>query len=410
MTSKRRTPRKFGPCRDATRREAAAGRAYNQTMRAWSFPVGRYLGVEVRIHAFFLLLLITSITFAMATGSTGGRGFTLWLTLLFAVAVREIARAITAAWFGLELRSILLLPTGGLPTYATQDDTARAGSPAIEKRMAVVGPAANIATGLILFGMMAGISPGLGLLDRPWVTPDALLRSFVWVQVLLGAINLLPVAPLDGGRVLRGGFARPVNGLSSGQQQQAVRFGQFLAIGLVLMGIVMVNLVLMLIGIFVLVAAHLEDQGVLLQTKVDSVRMKDVMLTEFTTLSASATLEDALEQAVHSLQDVFPVVRAGNLVGAVSRQGIFEALQTDGNGYVQGVMTRSFHTAQPNDSLLKTLQRITSGVGAQLVPVVDGERVIGIITPQNLSQSMSILNQSKKLQERNSRADQKDED
>jgi CBS domain-containing protein len=147
-----------------------------------------------------------------------------------------------------------------------------------------------------------------------------------------------------------------------------------------------------------------------LQTKVDSVRMKDVMLTEYTTLSASATLEDALEQAIHSLQDVFPVVRAGNLVGAVSRQGIFEALQTEGNGYVQGVMTRSFHTAQPDDSLLKTLQRITNGVGAQLVPVVEGERVIGIITPQNLSQSMSILNQSKKLQERNARASEQDQD
>jgi predicted transcriptional regulator len=73
-------------------------------------------------------------------------------------------------------------------------------------------------------------------------------------------------------------------------------------------------------------------------------------------------------------------------------------------------MTRSFHTAQPNDSLLKTLQRITTGVGAQLVPVVEGERVIGIITPQNLSQSMSILNQSKKLQERNARASEQDQD
>ncbi len=377
-------------------------------MRTWSFPVGRYLGVEVRFHAFFLLLLGTSITFATATGSSSARGFTLWLMLLFAVVIREIARAIAAASFGLELRSILLLPTGGLPTYATQDDTARAAKPAIEKRMAVVGPLANIATGLILFGVMAGISPGLGLLDRPWVTPDALLRSFAWTQVLLGAINFLPVAPLDGGRVLRGGFSSAGGGVASAQQ--AIKFGQYLAIGMVIMGIVLVNLVLMLIGIFVLVAAHLEDQGVLLQTKVDSVRMKDVMLTEFTTLSASATLEDALEQAIHSLQDVFPVVRAGNLVGAVSRQGIFEALRTDGNGYVQGVMTRSFHTAQPNDSLLKTLQRITTGVGAQLVPVVEGERVIGIITPQNLSQSMSILNQSKKLQERNARASEQDQD
>ena len=377
-------------------------------MRGWSFPLGRFLGVEVRIHAFFLLLLGMSISFASASGSSGVRGLSLWLMLLFAVIVREVARAIAAACSGLELRSILLLPTGGLPTYATQDDTARATTPAVEKRMAVIGPLANIFTGLLIFAFMAGVSPDLGLWARPWVTPNALLRSLAWIQVLLGAINLLPVSPLDGGRVLRGGFLRTGDNLKN--SRQAVRLGQMIAAGLVVLGLVMVNLVIMIIGVYVLVAAHLEDQGVLLQTKVDSVRMKDVMLTEFSTLSASATLEDALNQAVHTLQDVFPVVRAGNLVGAVSRQGIFEALQTEGNGYVQGVMTRSFHTAQPDDSLLKTLQRITTGHGAQLVPVVDGERVVGIITPQNLSQSMSILNQSKKLQERNARADQPGQD
>ncbi len=191
--------------------------------------------------------------------------------------------------------------------------------------------------------------------------------------------------------------------------QQAILLGQLTAGGLIVLGWIMNNLIVVMAGLSVFAAAHLEDQGVLLQTKVDSVRMKDVMLTEFSTLSASATLEDALDQAIHTLQDVFPVVRAGNLVGAVSRQGIFDALQTDGNGYVQGVMTRSFHTAQPNDSLVKTLQRITSGQGAQLVPVVDGERVVGIITPQNLSQSMSVLNQSKKLQERNAKAEQRQE-
>jgi CBS domain-containing protein len=370
--------------------------------------------VEVRIHAFFLLLLGMSISFASVTGSSGMRGLGLWLMLLFAVMVREIARAIAAAWFGLELRSILLLPTGGLPTYASQDDTARAATPAIEKQLAIVGPIANIVVGILLFGLILGLAPGLNLLERPWVTPSALLRSLAWVQLLLGAINLLPAYPLDGGRVVRGELARSSERMKSNgsmkRSRQAAGLGQMIAVGLVVLGVVMTNLVVMIIGVFVLVAAHLEDQGVLLQSKVDSVRMRDVMLTEFSTLSASATLEDALDQAIHTLQDVFPVVRAGNLVGAVSRQGIFEALQTEGNGYVQGVMTRSFHTAQPDDSLLKTLQRITTGHGAQLVPVVEGERVIGIITPQNLSQSMSILNQSKKLQERNAKAEQHGQD
>ena len=382
-------------------------------MRGWSFPVGRFFGVEVRIHAFFVLLLGMSMSFASVLSGSSSSGLGLWLMLLFAVGVREVARAITLAWFGVELRSILLMPTGGLPTYATQEDTLRAATPQIERALAVAGPLANVLTGALLFGVIAGVSPGLTMFSRPLVSPTRLLRSLAWIQVLLGGIHLLPAFPLDGGRVLRSRLSRAVGRADSrealNRSRQAALMGQMIAGGLIVLGWVMNNLIVVMAGLSLFAAAHLEDQGVLLQTKVDSVRMKDVMLTEFSTLSASATLEDALDQAIHSLQDVFPVVRGGNLVGAVSRQGIFEALQTDGNGYVQGVMTRSFHTAQPDDSLLKTLQRITAGHGAQLVPVIEGERVVGIITPQNLSQSMSVLNQAKKLQERNAKTEQRRE-
>jgi CBS domain-containing protein len=154
---------------------------------------------------------------------------------------------------------------------------------------------------------------------------------------------------------------------------------------------------LMIAGAFVLFGAYLEETGLTLQTEVDAVRMRDVMLTQFSTLSASDTLEDALQRAVHTLQDVFPVVRGANLVGAVSRQNIVEALSLNGNSYVQGVMTKSFETAFADDSLVKTLRRIMGGEGAQLVPVMDGERIVGIITPQNLQASMVLLNQSRRL-------------
>ena len=65
-------------------------------MRGWSFPIGRILGVDIRIHTFFLILLGIAISYGSAVGSTGGRGLALCLLLLLAVAVREIARAIAA--------------------------------------------------------------------------------------------------------------------------------------------------------------------------------------------------------------------------------------------------------------------------------------------------------------------------
>src|ERR1700722_569667 len=177
-------------------------------MRGWSFPIGRYLGVDVRIHTFFLLLLVLSISFASVSGTTGGRGLALWLLLLLAVVVREVARAIAAAWFGLELRSVLLLPIGGLLSYATSEATERATTPEMQKRMAVIGPVANIGFGLLLAAMVVTIAPQINLLERPWMTPTHLLRAAVWLNILLGVVNLLPASPLDGGRVFRGEFSK----------------------------------------------------------------------------------------------------------------------------------------------------------------------------------------------------------
>ena len=370
-------------------------------MRGWSFPIGRFLGVDVRIHTFFLLLLGLSISYASMTGASGARGFALWLLLLLAVSVREIARAVGAAWFGLELRSVLLLPIGGLFSYATPEATELAGTSAIQKRMAVIGPITNIGFGLLLAAMALSVSPQVDLFQSPWMSPSHLLRAAVWVNLVLGAVNLLPASPLDGGRVFRGEFAKS-KGVIKGTRA-AAGLGQAVAYGLILAGMALMisgqaaGVWLLFLGGFVLIAAHMEDQGLLLQNDVDAVRMRDVMLTQFSMLSASDTLEDALQRSVHTLQDVFPVVRGANLVGAVSRQSIVDALHADGNGYVQGVMTRSFQTAQPDDSLVKTLRRIMAGQGAQMVPVLEGDRIVGIITPQNLAHSMGLLNQRRKM-------------
>jgi CBS domain-containing protein/Zn-dependent protease len=397
-------------------------------MRGWSFPIGRFFGVEVRIHAFFLLLLALAIVVGSLAGASSTRVITLWLLLLFAVLVREVARALAAAWYGLELRGILLLPTGGLMTYATLDATERAAQPAMQRRMAVVGPIASIGFGLLLAAIVAASAPEVDLVTRPWIEPSHLLRSTVWLNILLGAINLLPAFPLDAGRVFGGapaaesaedksktrgagqaagagggtgiggtGIGAGLGARLSGGWGRSSGLGQIIAIALVIMGLALGSAWLAIMGAFVLIAAHMENQGLLIQSDVDSVRMRDVMLTQFSTLSASDTLEDALQRAVHTLQDVFPVVRGGNLVGAVSRQNIVEALAANGNSYVQGVMTRSFQTALPDDSLVKTLRRIMGERGAQLVPVMEGERIVGIVTPQNLSQSMGLLNQSRRM-------------
>jgi len=363
-------------------------------MRSWSFPLMRVMGLELRLHMFFVLLLGFCILFANVAGISVTRACALWTLILVAVLVRELARILAAAYLALELRNVLLLPIGGLFAYASPQSSDRANEPRIVRTMALIGPLANLGFAALLAGLILAASPGIPLFVKPWVTPLHLLRSAVCINLLLAAIHLLPAYPLDMGRILR----RAV----SGPQAPAPQFSiprvltQTIPILLFVFGAIYQIPWMLVAGFFIPIGAHLDDQGMLFQSVVDTVRMGDIMLTDFSALSPSDTFEDALEKAVHSLQDDFPVVRGRNLVGVVSKQHILDALHSEGNGYIQGIMLRAFHVAQTGDSLGSAFRRITGGRGLSLVPVIEGERIVGIVTLQNLMHSMGLLSEGRR--------------
>jgi CBS domain-containing protein/Zn-dependent protease len=378
-------------------------------MRGWSFPLGRWMGVDLRIHTFFLLLLGLCLLSTNLVNVQSWRAIMLWLILLLAVVVREVARVIVAAYHGVQLRSILLLPIGGLFSYANPDSAERASEGSVQTTMAIVGPLANFGFAIAVGTLIAGAAPQVAIFAKPWVTPTHLMRSTVWLNVILGILNFIPAYPLDAGRILRGGFIRTKGAAQA--TRAASGLGQILGLVGVLGGIALLFIPnsglgtslspwLIMGGFFIFIGAQLEDQGLMFQSVVDTVTMRDVMLTDFSTLAPSDTLEDALYKAIHSLQDEFPVVRGASLVGIVSRQGILEALRSEGNGYVQSVMSRSFQVAKPNDSLGSMIRRMAGG-RMSLVPVTEGGRIIGIVTLQNLMHSMGMLAEHRRLKREN---------
>lgn len=369
-------------------------------MRGWSIPLGRILGVELRLHFFFALLLGLALLYTGMSGISAIRGIGLWLLLLAVVCLRELARAIVSVYCGLQVRSLMLLPIGGLPSYVTPESAEQASEGSTQVALAVVGPTVNFLAAAVLLGFILAVGPGIPIVAKPWISAQHLLRSAFWLNVFLAGVNLLPAYPLDAGRLLRGNFSRARGPLPGTRAASGV--GQVIALALFVAGVYWQNPWLVLAGFFILVGAQLEDQGVVFQSVVDTVRMRDIMLTDFALLSASDTLEDAIHKSIHSLQDDFPVVRSGLLVGVVSKQRILETLQVDGNGYVQSVMSRAFQVAQLEDSLGVTFRRISAGRGLALVPVVDGERIVGIVTLQNLMHSMGLLAESRRLQQQSS--------
>jgi len=375
-------------------KRTSAPTLYNSYMRGWSIPMGRWLGVELRIHTFFLLLALVCLGLS---GSHGiARGLGLFFALVAAVFVREVARLLVAAWFGLRLRAVLLLPIGGLFAYLNPESQDNSNRGPAQFAMAFAGPLANLATAASLAIVFLGAGGDIRLFDAPWITSAYLLRSMVWMQAGLGLLHLLPAYPLDGGRLLRGGFAskhgiapagRAANGLS-----------QMLALAVMVAGWLLHSPWLMIGGFFIVIGGQIDDQGVFFQSVVDNVCMREVMLTDFATLSPSDTLADALYRCVHSLQEDFPVVRGPQLVGIVSRQRIVDALHNDGNGYIQSVMSRAFQVARPEDTLGATIRRLTAGRGLSLIPVTESGRVVGIVSVQNLMSSMSLLSEQRRLE------------
>ena len=352
------------------------------------------MGVELRVHAFFPLLAIICLVLSANDGI--GRGIGLFLVVVAAVVARESIRLIVAAWLGLRLRAILLLPIGGLYAYANPESQENANQGTGQFAMAFAGPLANAATALTLAITFLGAGGDIQLFNPPFITSAYLLRSMVWMQVGLAVLHLVPAYPLDCGRLIRGSFFRKHGLAPTGRA--AAGLGQILALIAMIGGMVLHNYWLIIAGFFIMIGAQIEDQGVFFQSVVDTVQMREVMLTDFATLSPSDTLSDALVRCVHSLQEDFPVVRGLQLVGIISRQRIVDALRSDGNGYVQSVMSRAFQVARPEDTLGTTIRRLTAGHGLSLIPVTDSGRVVGIVSFQNLMSSMSLLAEQRRLE------------
>lgn len=371
-------------------------------MKSWSIPVGSLFGVPIRIHVTFLLLLVFVWTTQSIEGVEGGiRGLVLVAIVFGCVVFHELGHSIVAIRHGLSVRAILLLPIGGITIV--DDETYHKANPQRDLKIAAAGPVINLVLAVLLGSMILLFSPHTQLFARPFIYAGDLIRSLFWTNVFIGVFNLLPAYPLDGGRVLRAFLSARMEAAKA--TRYAVVVGQIFAMIFIIGGLTaclgnrLGYLWLSLIGVFLFSSARLEDRTAELQSVLDKVLLEEIMLTDFATLSPADTLEDALNKAVHSLQDDFPVVRGTDMIGSISRAAITDALREFGNGYVQGAMSSILKVAGRKDTLGSVL-RNASGRNLPLVPIVENDLLVGLVTLQNLSHSMTLLAESKRLKER----------
>jgi Zn-dependent protease len=365
-------------------------------VRNWSIPVGKIFGVELRIHLTFLFLILFVLFSETAAHHKPdvARQLALVGIIFGSVVLHELGHALVGLQSGMPAKAIILLPIGGVTLF---DETQQRIEPGMltwkrDIRIAIAGPVVNFSVAFIAAGVLLAVRPDIPLWS-PLLHSSSLTRSFLWANIWLGAFNLLPAYPMDGGRVLRALFSRRMDPVRA--TRRAVAIGQAFATLFMLLGM-FGNLWLTMVGVFLFIGAQLEERSAVFQSVLESVLLEDVMLTDFATLSPADTLEDALDKAVHSLQDDFPVIRGSDMVGVISKQKILQTLRSDGNGYVQSVMNRIFEVAQKKESLASAFRKLTAR-NLSIIPIVEDERLVGIVTLQNLMHSMALLAESRKL-------------
>ncbi|MEM9292978.1 MAG: site-2 protease family protein [Acidobacteriota bacterium] len=355
----------------------------------WSIHLGTLLGIPVRVHAtFFLLLLwIAWRDLGRGLGTVGTLASVAFVIALFGcVALHEFGHALAARYYGIGTRDITLLPIGGLARLERMPQ-----KPVQELVVALAGPAVNVVLAVLLFVQLQLFGPLLpasaGVMGIPFET------ALMFANIGLVLFNLIPAFPMDGGRVLRAcmGFFVPFPKAT----RWAANVGKLIAAAFVLFGLIPIqpgagtNPVLALIGFFVWWSASREAAFVQRIARLDGIDVRQAMLTQFPTLSPLHTLAHANQFFSLSPFRALPVSELDRPIGILTRDAFAQALQQQGaDTAVRNVMTTRFQTASPEEPLSEALDRLRTNPG-NLLPVVLGAGTWqGLLTPEGAGRFM----------------------
>ena len=358
----------------------------------WSWRIGRLAGIDVYVHATFLLLLAWVAMSAYQSERSGGavlRAIAFILAVFAIVVLHELGHALTARRFGIATRDITLLPIGGVARLERMPR-----EPRQELLVALAGPAVNVALAAVLY-LVLRATPGGPVTGDTMMLDDALLQRstvarLLTVNVWLALFNLIPAFPMDGGRVLRALLAMR-SGNYARATETAARVGRFFALVFGLVGIFVVsNPFLVFIALFVWLGAAGEASAVQTSAMLDGVPLSHVMITDVRTLVPSDALARAMELTISGFQQDFPVVHQGAVVGVLTRQLLLRGLAAHGPGAaVADVMDREFQVASPDEPVEEALSRLKS-CACHAMPVVRGRELLGMLTTENVGEFVML--------------------
>lgn len=363
----------------------------------WSWKLGRAFGIDIFMHATFVLLLAWVALSAYLRDRDAHAmlvGVAFMLAIFGSVLLHELGHALAAKRFGIRTRDITLLPIGGVARLERMPE-----KPGQELLVALAGPAVNVGIALALFGLLSAAGQPVWL-DGASVLAGAapFVTRLLWVNVTLALFNLVPAFPMDGGRALRAALA--FGGDYVKATQVAAKLGQGIALLFGILGLLF-NPILAFIALFVWIGAGAEAAGVEAKASLQGLPMVAAMQTDFRILSTRDTLGTAARRLLGGSQLDFPVLGPdGALVGVLTRGDLITGLSEHGaDALVASMMDPHFVTAHPAEMLNVVMDRLQERA-CRSVPVVDDGRVVGMVTTDNIGELMMVRNALRKSTQR----------
>ena len=351
----------------------------------WQWKLGRFAGIDVFIHATFLLLI-------------GWMGYNHWLesrdwaevlngilfilALFLCVLLHEYGHALTARRYGIKTRDITLYPIGGLARLERMPE-----KPVEELWVALMGPAVNMVLAVFLFIYLIA-TDGLVPISEINIGSGSFFERLLIANISLVLFNLIPAFPMDGGRVLRALLAMRLDFVLA--TRIAAWIGQGMAFVLGFIGL-LGNPFLLFIAFFVWIGASQEAGAVQVRNSMGGIPVTRAMMTDFRTLSPGDNLSRVVGYVLAGPQHDFPVVDAtGRVAGILDRDSFMKALTQNGQSApVMDFIRRDLPSVDSHEMLELALDRLQES-GSKMLPVTHGGQLVGMITMDNISEYLMI--------------------
>ncbi len=363
-----------------------------------SLRIGRIFGIPIKIHITFLLILpLFALSFGFVSSSVLGfilsyndlpldvfgkfvLGLVAAVLFFIAVLLHELAHSYVALRNGYTISGITLFIFGGVSEIEKEPPQAPG-----EAWMAFVGPASSFAIGIALLPVWYLLSSLDGLVANIAAITAGLMSFY---NILLGAFNIIPAFPMDGGRVLRAFLAKRRGFVRA--TIIAVQVGKTIALIMGFVGIIFFNPWLIFIAFFLYIGAGEEQKSTLLAQALEGLSIGQIMSRDVSTISPHATVRDLLAKMMVEKHLGYPVVEDGRLVGIVTLEDAQKVPGEQQSTLTVGqIMTSKVITVAPGTPAMEAIQAITRARIGRLV-VLENEQVVGIVSRSDLIRVLEV--------------------